>query len=125
MDSVTRSSGIALSVLIAATASILLLLPGKAAGSWPGPGTSGHVVMASAVATSTWGTLGSHPTASSREGGQAAAGPRPGCRAADAHSGRAGAGLTTVRPRRAGSAAVRARSCRRRAALRDQDMSRR
>jgi len=119
MDSVTRGSGIALSVLIAATASVLLLLPGKPAGSWPGPGTPGHVVVASAVATSTWGTLGSQPAAS----GQAAAGARPGCRAAGAHSGQARAGLTTVRPRRPRSGAVRARSCRPRGALRDQDMS--
>jgi hypothetical protein len=121
MDSVTRGSGIALSALIAATASILLLLPGKTAGSGPGPGTPGHVVMASAVATSPWGTLGSQPAASSRDGGQTAAGPRPGCRAAGAHSGRAG----NVRSCRARPGAVRARSCRRRGALRDQDMSRR
>lgn len=122
MDSVTRNSGIALSVLIAATASILLLLPGKTAGSWPGPGAPGHVVMASAVATSTWST---QPAASSRDGGQAAARPRPGCRAAGAHNGRAQAGLTTVRPRAARPGAARARSCRPRGALRDQDMSRR
>jgi hypothetical protein len=38
MDSVTRGSGIALSVLIAVLASILLLVPGKPAGSWGGPG---------------------------------------------------------------------------------------
>ena len=127
MDSVTRGSGIALSVLIAATASIVLLLPGKPSGSWRGPGTSGRIVMASAVATSTWTPPGpgSRPAASSRAGGQAAAGPRPGCRAAGAHRGQAGGGLTTVRPRRARPAAVRARSCRRRGALRDQDMSRR
>jgi hypothetical protein len=125
MDSVTRGSGIALSVLIAATASILLLLPGKPAGSGPGPGTPGRVVMASAVATSTWGTLGSQPAASSRDGGQAAPGLRPGCRAAGAHRGQAGVGLTTVRPRQARPGAVRARSCRQRGALRDQDMSRR
>jgi hypothetical protein len=125
MDSVTRGSGIALSVLIAATATILLLLPGKPAGSWRGPGTPGRIGMASAVATSTWGTLGSQPAASSRDGGQAAAGPRPGCRAAGAHSRRARAGLTTVRPRRARSGAARARSCRPRRALRDQGMPRR
>jgi hypothetical protein len=125
MDSVTRNSGIALSVLIATTASILLLLPGKTAGSWPGPGAPGHVVMASAVATSAWGTLGSQPAASGRNGGQAAAGPRPGCRAAGTQSGRARAGLTTVRPRGARPGAARARSCRPRGALRDRDMPRR
>ena len=94
MDSVTRGSGIALSVLIAATASILLLLPGKPAGSWRGPGAPGRVVMASAVATSAWSPPGpgSQPAASRRAGGQPAAGPRPGCRAAGAHSGRARAG---------------------------------
>ena len=32
MDSVTRGSGIAISVLVAATASVLLLLPGKPRG---------------------------------------------------------------------------------------------
>ena len=97
MDSVTRGSGIALSVLVAATASILLLLPGKPADSWRGPGTPGRVVMASAAATSTSGQPGpgSQPSASSRAGGQPAAGPRPGCRAAGAHSGRARAGLTS------------------------------
>ena len=42
MDSVTRGSGIALSVLIAVMASILLLVPGKPAGSWRGPGTPGQ-----------------------------------------------------------------------------------
>ena len=94
MDSVTRGSGIALSTLIAATASIVLLLPGKPAGSWRGPGPPGRVVMASAVATSTWSPpgRGSRPAASSRAGGQAAAGPHPGCRTAGAHSGRARAG---------------------------------
>ncbi len=41
MDSPTRGSGIALSVLVAATASVLLLLPGHPqTGSFRGPGTS-------------------------------------------------------------------------------------
>jgi hypothetical protein len=120
MDSVTRGSGIALSVLIAMTASILLLLPGKPAGSWPGPGTSGQVVMASAVATSSSRTLGSgsQPSASSRAGGQPAAGARPWCRAVGARSGRARAGL--VRP-----GVARPGSCRPPRAHRDQHTSRR
>jgi hypothetical protein len=110
MDSVTRGSGIALSVLIAATATILLLLPGKPAG----PGTPGRVVMSSAVATSAWGPPGpgSKPSASSRAGGQPAAGSRPGCRATGAHSGRTQAGLATLRPGRARPGAARPRSCR-------------
>jgi hypothetical protein len=127
MDSVTRGSGIALSVLIAATASIVLLLPGKPSGSWRGPGTSGRIVMASAVATSTWTPPGpgSRPAASSRAGGQAAAGPRPGCRAAGAHRGRARPGLTTPGPGRARPGAAWARSCRAPGARRDQDTFRR
>ena len=52
MDSVTRGSGIAISVLVAATASVLLLLPGRPAGSWRDPGAPRRIVMASAVATS-------------------------------------------------------------------------
>ena len=138
MDSVTRGSGIALSTLIAATASIVLLLPGKPAGSWRGPGPPGRVVMASAVATSTWTPPGpgSRPAASSRASsrtsGPAAAGPRPGCRAAGALSGRAGAGattlrpgLTTVGPGGARSGAARTRSCRAPGTRRDQDTFRR
>jgi hypothetical protein len=100
MDSVTRGSGIALSALIAATASILLLLPGKPAGSWRGPGTPGRVVMAWAAATSTSNLPGpgSQPSASSRAGGQPVAGPRPGCHATGAGSGRTQPGLTSLRP---------------------------
>lgn len=86
MDSVTRGSGIALSVLIAVMASILLLVPGQPAGSWRGPGTPGRGIMSSAAATSTSRTLG--------PGWQPAAGSRPGCRATGPHSGRARAGLT-------------------------------
>ena len=114
MNSVTRGSGIALSALVAATASILLLLPGKPAGSGRGPGPPGQVVMASAVATSAWSPpgAGSQPAASSRAGGQPAAGPRPRCRAAGAHSGRAQAGLTTRWPGRARPGAARPGSCR-------------
>jgi len=114
MDSVTRGSGIVFSVLVAATAAILLLLPGKPAGSWPGPGTSSRVLISSAAATSTSRTIGpgaQYSTSSPAEG-QPAAGPRPGCRATGAHSGRARAGLATLRPGRARSGAARTRSCR-------------
>ena len=111
MNSVTRGSGIALSALVAATASILLLLPGKPAGSWRGPGPPGQVVMASAAATSSSSPpgSGSQPSASSPAGGQPAAGPRPGCRATGAHSGRARAGADRppARPRPAGGGPAR------------------
>ena len=40
MDSPTRASGVAVSVLVAATGSVLLLLPGHP-GPRPGPGTGG------------------------------------------------------------------------------------
>jgi hypothetical protein len=97
MDSVTRGSGIALSVLIAVMASILLLVPGKPAGSWRGPGTPGRPIMSSDAATSTWRVVGPgrrQPSASSPAGGQPAVGPRSGCRVTGPHSGRARAGLT-------------------------------
>ena len=76
MDSVTRGSGIALGMLVAATASVLLLVPGKPAGSWRGPGPPGLVVMASAAATLSSGTprAGSQSSASS----PAAVSRRPG-----------------------------------------------
>jgi hypothetical protein len=114
MDSVTRGSGIALSVLVAATASVLLLVPGKPAGSGP----PGRVVMASAAATSSSGTLGpgSPPSASSPATREPAAGPRPRCRATGAHSGRARAGVTSLRPGRVQLGAARSGSgCRPRA----------
>ena len=96
MDSVTRGSGIALSVLIAVMASILLLVPGKSAGSWRGPGTPGRPIMSSDAATSTWRVVGPgrQPSASSPASGQPAGGPRSGCRVTGPHSGRARAGLT-------------------------------
>jgi hypothetical protein len=96
MDSVTRGSGIALSVLIAVMASILLLVPGKPAGSWRGPGTPGRPIMSSDAATSTWRVVGPgrQPSASSPADGQPAGGPRSGCRVTGPHSGRARAGLT-------------------------------
>ena len=75
MNSVTRGSGIALSALVAATATILLLLPGRPAGSGRGPGSPGRITMASAVATSAWSPPGpgSQPAASR---GPAASGGR-------------------------------------------------
>ena len=119
MDSVTRGSGIALSVLIAVMASILLLVPGQPAGSWRGRGTSGRPIMSSAAVTSTSRALGPgwQPSASSRAGGQPAVGSRPGCRAPGAHGGRARAGLT--RP------VARPGPCRPPAAHRHQHASRR
>jgi hypothetical protein len=135
MDSVTRGSGIVLSVLIAATASILLLLPGKPAGSWRGPGTSGRVVMAWSAATSTSGMPGpgSQPSSGNRSGGLQAARPRPGCNATSADSGRTRPGLTSrlpsrppsLQPARARSGAARAGSCRLPGAHRHQHASRR
>jgi hypothetical protein len=120
MDSVTRGSGIALSVLIAVMASILLLVPGKPAGSWRGPGTPGRPIMSSDAATSTWRVVGPgrQPSASSPAGGQPAGGPRSGCRVTGPHSGRARAGLT--RP-----AVAQPGSCRPPGAHRNQHASRR
>jgi len=125
MDSVTRGSGIALSVLVAATASVLLLLPGNPADSW-GPGTPGRVVMASAAATSSSGTPGpgSQPSAGSPAGGQPA-GPRRGCRATQAHSGRPRAGVTSLRPGQVRSQAARSGSCHPPRVHRHQHVSRR
>jgi hypothetical protein len=131
MDSVTRGSGIVLSVLIAATASILLLLPGQPAGSWRGPGTSGRAVMAWSAATSTSGMPGpgSQPTA----GGQPAARPRSGCDATSAAGGRPRPGLTSrlpglqpgLQPGQARFGAAHAGSCRLPGAHRYQHASRR
>ncbi len=114
MDSVTRGSGIALGMLVAATASVLLLVPGKPAGSWRGPGPPGQVVMASAAATLSSGTPrpGSQSSASSPAGGQPAAGPRRGCGATGAHSGRPRAGVTSLRPGHVGSGVARPGACR-------------
>jgi hypothetical protein len=127
MDSVTRGSGIALSVLIATTASVLLLLPGKPAGSWQGPGTPGRVVMASAAATSSSGLPGprSQPSASGPDSGQPAAGPHPGCRATGAYSDPARAGGTSLRPVRARLGAARPGPCHPPRARRHQHASRR
>lgn len=114
MDSVTRGSGIALGMLVAATASVLLLVPGTPAGSWRGSGPPGQVVMASAAATLSSGTprAGSQSSASSPAGGQPAAGPRRGCGAIEVHSGRPRAGLTSLWPGHVGSRVARPGSCR-------------
>ena len=59
MGSVTKGSGIAVSALVAATASVLLLVPGHTrAGYWRGTGTSRGVMVVSAAAASPSGTAG-------------------------------------------------------------------
>ena len=60
-----------------------------------------------------------------RAGGQPAAGPRRGCGATGAHSGRARAGLTSLRPGYPGSAVARPGSCRPPGVHRQQHASRR
>ncbi len=97
MNSLTKGSGIALSMLVAATASVLLLVvPGHPrAGSWRGTGGPGGVMVATAAATSPAGPPGSGgrpPATSTPAPGTPAAGLRPVCRAAGAHGGRARAG---------------------------------
>jgi hypothetical protein len=101
MNSLTKGSGIALSMLVAATASVLLLVvPGHPrAGSWRGTGGPGGVRVATAAATSPAGPPGSggRPQATitvvnTPAPGSPAAGLRPVCRAAGAHGGRALAG---------------------------------
>lgn len=122
MDSLTKGSGIALSMLVAATASVLLLLPGHPrAGSLRGPDPSGGTMMASAVATSSSDTPrpGGHPDASTPVPDRPAAGSPSACPAAAlnrgrphndrAHRGRAQAGQRHPEGR---SGHLRARSCR-------------
>jgi hypothetical protein len=88
MDSLTKGSGVAVSVLVAATASVLLLLPGHPRpGTWR-DATSGGITMASAAATSSSAIprLGSPPPATGTPApDRRAAGSRPACRAAGAH----------------------------------------
>ena len=58
MESVTKGSGIAVSVLVAATASVLLLVPGHSrAGYWRGTGPARGGMVISAVAAPS-GTAG-------------------------------------------------------------------
>jgi hypothetical protein len=96
MNSLTKGSGIALSMLVAATASVVLLVPGHPrAGSWRGTGRPGGVMVATAAATSPAGTPGpgGRPQATGTPApGSPAAGSRLVCRAAGAHGGRALAG---------------------------------
>jgi hypothetical protein len=96
MNSLTKGSGIALSMLVAATASVLLLVPGHPrAGPWRGTDRPGGVMVATAAATSPAGTPGpgGRPQATGTPApGSPAAGSRPVCRAAGAHGGRALAG---------------------------------
>ena len=97
MDSVTKGSGIAVSALIAATASVLLLVPGHPrAGYWPGTGTSRGVMVVSAAASPS-GTAGPSRrrlAAGAPAHDRPAARPGPACRATGAHGGRARAGMT-------------------------------
>ena len=128
MDSVTRGSGIAVSVLVAATATIVLLLPGKPAGSWPGPGHArpgrhilgrGDLNLGSAW---TWiAALRPRPGLAD----QPAAGPRPGCRAWRARRPGRGQPRPASGPAGPGPRAARPRSCRPSRAHRHQQPSRR
>ena len=120
MGSVTKGSGIAVSALVAATASVLLLVPGHTrAGYWRGTGTSRGVMVVSAAAASPSGTAGPsgrRPAAAPPHDRPAAADrpavPRPACRATGAHGGRAGPGVT-VPGKRGGRTATAGRgSCR-------------
>ena len=80
MDSVTKGSGIAVSVLVAATASVLLLVPGHSrAGYWrgTGPARGGMVISAVAAPSGTAGPGGWRPAAGPPGRDRPAAGPRP------------------------------------------------
>ena len=130
MNSVTRGSGIALSALVAATATILLLLPGRPAGSGRGPGPPGRVTMASAVATSAWSPPGpgSQPAASPGRQQPGRRPRRPGHAPGAVPRARTAAGpggLTTLRPGRARPGAARPGSCRPPRTHRPQHASRR
>ena len=101
MDSLTRGSGIAVSVLVAATASILLLLPARPAATPSAGATSGGITTASAAATSS--PVAPRPRAArpatrpgaARPGARPPApqrrspGSRPACRAAGGRGSRA------------------------------------
>jgi hypothetical protein len=107
MDSLTKGSGIAVSALIAATATVLLLLPGH-------PRAAPGVMMATAAATSSSGTPEPSlrlPATSTPAPGRPAAGARPACRATGAHDGRARAARTGQGRHSDGPAQVRAGSC--------------
>ena len=125
MGSVTKGSGIAVSALVAATASVLLLVPGHPRAGYPqGAGTSRGVMVVSAAAASPPGTArpgGRRPGAGAPARDRPPAGPRPACRAAGAHGGRARPGVTVPRQRGGGPAAARRESCRATAVHCDQE----
>lgn len=107
MDSLTKGSGIAVSALIAATATVLLLLPGH-------PRAAPGVMMATAAATSSSGTPEPSlqlPDTSTPAPGRPAAGARPACRATGTHDGRARAARTGQGRHSDEPAQVRAGSC--------------
>ena len=92
MDSLTRGSGIAVSVLVAATASILLLLPARPVATPSAGATSGGITTASAAATSSpvaprprAARPATRPPAPQRR----SPGSRPACRAAGGRGSRA------------------------------------
>ncbi len=127
MDSLTKGSGIAVSMLVAATASVLLLLPGHPrAGSLRNPAASGGAMMAAAVVTSSSDTPrpgGRYPAASTPVPHRPATGSPPVCRAAGrdparAHPGRARA---VLRHQGRGPERLSAGSCRAPRTHRDQE----
>ncbi len=113
MDSLTKGSGIAVSVLVAATASVLLLVPGHPqAGYWRGTGTSRGVMVVSAAASpsDTAGPGGSRTGTPAPD--RPAAGRRAACRATGAHGGRTRPGVTVPGQRPGRPAAAGRGSCR-------------
>jgi len=94
MDSLTKGSGVAVSVLVAATASVLLLLPGHPrASAWRDVTSGGITTSTSASAATSSSAIPRPGTPGPATGTPApdgrAAGSRPACRAAGAHGSRA------------------------------------
>ncbi len=116
MDSLTKGSGIAVSALIAATASVVLLLPGHPrTGSWQSTGTSGGVMVASAAATSAPSPPqpgGRLPAASMPAPARPAASSHPACRSTGVPGGRGRPGLSGPGRRGRQPAQARPGSCR-------------
>jgi hypothetical protein len=114
MDSLTKGSGIAVSVLVAATASILLLLPGHPETTPSGSATSG-LTMASAAATSSPAALrpgGMRLVTRAPAPDRRPPGSRPACRTAGGHGSPAGPGRrAALRDRDGGPGPVRPGSC--------------